>query len=282
MHRAIIYLLAKVLLLSACSEKLVNDELWIKPQSQSLGCMDYLSVVTPSGTLNNNVWNKHAAEGYAWQQCLEKRVSGDETQYGWSWQWPSHQKVIYGYPQIKLGSSPWAPELNSDKRFPVAINQIKNFKLSYDVEVSSNGQYNLATTLWITNSGEIPAEPAPSTIVAEVMIWTYATAKHFNPAGKKSGELHIEGMIWDVWVNKQWSDVSGVNKNTWRYITFRAQANLLAVEYDVKKLLDYAISEKLLTDDSYIADVELGNEVMSGSGVTWINAFNVVINDMAQ
>lgn len=265
-------------LISSCSSDLTDGEVWIKPDSQTLGCEDYLSLNTPLGMLTNNVWNKNAAGEFGWTQCLETRVEGDTTRYGWSWHWPAHRKVIYAYPQIKLGTSPWAPEPSADPRFPIKIADIKNLIIAYDVEMSTNGQHNLATSMWITNSAEVPANPAPESIVAELMIWTYSTPRHFDPAGRKVGKLIADGVEWEVWVDTNWGDVSGANPNKWTYITYRARKSALAMEYDAGKIIAHALAENFLTPELYIADVELGNEIMSGSGITWIRSFSVNLN----
>ncbi|WP_353413911.1 hypothetical protein [Arenicella sp. 4NH20-0111] len=41
------------------------------------------------------------------------------------------------------------------------------------------------------------------------------------------------------------------------------------------KLLERAIDSDFISDDIYIADIELGNEIMSGSGNAWVKKFTV-------
>src|SRR5690606_24184798 len=155
---------------------------WIESDSQTLGCEDYLAVNTSTGVLTNNVWNKQAAEKFAWQQCLEMRFVDGNEEYGWSWSWPVGKKFIHAYPQIKLGLFPWAPEPVIDQHFPIRIGDITQLNVAYHLETNTNGQHNVATSMWITNSSTAPTSPAPESIVAELMIWTYSTAKHFSPA----------------------------------------------------------------------------------------------------
>lgn len=262
---------------TSCQKETIEPVKWVKTNSITISCEEYFSQKSKSGILNNNVWNKHAAEEDEWTQCIEKREVNDTTQYGWSWTWPRGRRVIYSYPQIKIGSSPWAPEPKFDSRFPLKISLLKAFDISYDVEITTNGEHNLAITMWLTNRPYSGDKLDPLVIAAEFMIWTHTTEDHFNPAGKKHGEVTIGNTLWEVWFSKNWSDPSGVNDNKWNNVTFKSEQSFLKADIDALEMLKYAINEKLITADLFIADVELGNEVMSGSGMTWIKEFNVQI-----
>mgnify|MGYP003858928277 CR=1 FL=1 len=261
-----------VIILSACSSKTPE------PPSTVLGCEDYQSIAVETGILYNNVWNKHADKSGNGIQCLKSREVNGIIQHGWSWSWPKGKRVVYGYPQIKTGSSPWDPSPHFDDRFPAKISSLKELKLNFDVETITNGTHNLAASMWLTKEPIRRDEPNPSAVAAEVMIWTYSTEEHFNPAGKKSAEIEVNGSVWEVWVDRNWKDVSGLNENRWTYITFRSTQHSMQANIDLLKLLDYAVEQQLVTTDLYVADLELGNEVVSGSGTTWIRAFNVIIN----
>lgn len=164
-----------------------------------------------------------------------------------------------------------------DTRFPAKIATLKKFDVSFEVETETDGDDNLATSLWLTKSPVLDGKPDPSAIAAEVMIWTYSTKGHFNPTGKKHKTIKTGDSEWEVWLEKNWKDVSGQNKNRWVYLTFRANKHSLKAEIDIKKLLDYAVAEKIISTDLYVADIELGNEIMSGAGVTWVHSFRVAL-----
>lgn len=246
-----------------------------KPYSNTVTCDDYATIITEHGVLTNNVWNKQAAGNEKWSQCIEKKTQGDSTIYGWSWSWPNVKRAVYGYPQIKVGSSPWAPEPKFDDRFPMAISGLEKLNIYFDVEINSSGNYNLATSMWLISEPNPGLQPNQSIIAAEIMFWTYATEGQFNPAGRKYGEVMVAGDKWEVWYEKNWSDASEVNKNRWVYITFKANPLGLKTNVNALELLRYAIHEKLISDSLLIADIELGNEVMSGEGITWVKDFNI-------
>ena len=248
---------------------------WTKPNSITVTCDEYATVKTELGIFANNVWNKKAAGNKKWSQCIVKKTVGNSTIYGWSWSWPYGKTVIFGYPQIKVGSSPWDPEPKFDERFPMVISQLERLNVSIDVETSSNGNYNLATSMWLISEPNQGSKPNKSIIAAEIMFWTYATVGQFNPAGQKYGEVIVAGESWEVWYEKNWSDASFVNKNRWVYISFKAKKMAFKTNINALELLRYAIQEKLISENLLIADIELGNEVMSGKGTTWVQDFKI-------
>ncbi len=264
-----------VALMTALPASADNQDLWNKSDSTSITCKDFDAFSTPEGVLTNNVWNKHAAEDDAWSQCLEKRRLGEQIQYGWSWSWPMNRRVIYSQPQIKIGASPWAPTPKFDNSFPLEIAELKKLTIEHSLEINTNGDHNIATTLWLISEPYTGNSPKPSIIVAEIMIWTYATQGHFSPAGKKQAEVRIGTGIWEVWYHKDWDDKSGVNENRWINVTFRAKNDSKSATIPALKLLEHAIDSDFISDNLYIADIELGNEIMSGSGNAWVKKFTV-------
>lgn len=266
--------------LVACKSELATPLPQHPPESVSLGCDDYQSIETEVGVLYNNVWNKQADDTGNATQCLTSRTVEGTLQYGWSWSWPKGKRVIYAYPQIKRGPSPWAPRPRGDNRLPARIAAIQTLELEFDTETASSGIYNLAASMWITTEPVTGDNPRPSAIAAEMMIWTYASKGHFNPAGKKVTEVQLDGTLWEVWVDRSWGDASGVNDNQWTYITYRSTTNSQSANLDLTKMLDYAVQQQWISAEQYISNVELGNEIMSGSGVTWVKSFNLTIQFM--
>lgn len=262
-----------ILILPACDSAVSNKAVWKKPETIMISCENYHAEIVESGILYNNVWNKNAAKLFPWKQCLEK--DAEKEIYGWSWSWPEESRSIFAYPQIKLGKSPWAPEVSVDSRFPVSNGELQHFRVKHELEVHGDGEHNVATSLWLTHTAEIGNLQNSSVIVAELMIWTYQTPHHFNPAGQKISEVDIDGQTWEVWVDKNWGDVSGAHKNKWIYITFRATQNSLNAEFDLVKLTNYATANGFLPHHFFYSDIELGNEIMSGKGLTWVKEFSI-------
>lgn len=274
--RIILLIFTFSLSLGACKNENTHTITWEKPETQTISCDDYFSEIVPNGVLYNNVWNKGAAKSFSWSQCLEKSLSTDL--FGWSWVWPAKSNVIFAYPQVKLGVSPWAPQPTLNSEFPLDITNVRSLIVEHELEVQGNSEHNVATSLWLTDTNNIGEKPNPDAIIAELMIWSYATPNHMSPAGVHKGDFEAGSQIWEVWVDKDWSDASGVNKNRWVYITFRAKDKKLKAMFDVIDFTNYAVKQKILPRKFYIADVELGTEIMSGSGLAWVKKFRVSVN----
>ncbi len=240
-------------------------------------CTDFTSITTDSGVLYNNVWNKKAAKNQSWKQCIERQINDSISKIGWTWEWPTISKapIIYAYPQIKIGRSPWDPMPCNDDRFPLSITNLKTLDISYEMVTKTDGQHNLAATMWIVDSDKKIEKRDPNAIKGELMIWTYTTSKHLNPAGSKYSEILVDDLKWEVWTQKNWSDPSGQNANKWNNITFKLKQNQLKISYNALELVRYAVKERIIPEYSFIADVELGNEIRSGAGQTLIKSFNV-------
>ena len=261
--------------ISACTQDAPDTSPWVLPPTETISCAEYVTEANVDGVLYNNVWNKGAAGSFDWRQCLEKDAATGF--YGWSWVWPTKSRDIFAYPQIKVGASPWAPTPNLRTDIPARRANIGALLVSYELELLGASEHNIATTAWLTRSEVTGEKPMPELIVAELMIWTYATAQHMNPAGKHVGDVDIGGVQWELWAEKNWGDASGVNANKWVNLTFRAKTYSLKSAFDLVQLTDYAVEQKILPDDFYFADVELGMEIMSGSGLAWVKAFRVSV-----
>ena len=264
--------IALLLLMTSCKPPPLE---WYKPATHTITCADYALHPVNSATLYNNVWNKRAARGFPSVQCLEKDpATGD---VGWSWRWPHKDDAIFAYPQIKIGASPWAPEPNARPEFPLKAAELKALMVSHELAISGNSEHNIATSMWLTNTGAIGKTPNPTAIIAELMIWSYASANHMNPAGKHFDDFSAGGQQWEVWGQQQWRDPSGVNNNKWTNLTFRAKQPSYTASFDALQFVRYGIDKKLLPADAYIADVEVGTEIMRGAGLAWVRQFEVKV-----
>lgn len=267
-------MLAIGLALPACSDGGRAEEAWVKPATVTLACEDFASVPTERGVLYNNVWNAAAAGDFDWRQCIEQKPDAEDVK-GWSWHWPDGGSQIFAYPQIKLGSSPWDPLPKFDERFPVRLGSLESLVISHELEVEARGEHNIATTIWLTDTDRIGDSPNPEIIVGEVMFWTYASPGHMSPAGRQVATVEQGGHRWSVWVEERWGGASGQNDNRWAYVTFKRETGGFTARFDAVDLLSSEAVAHLGLGGSYVADVELGSEIMRGDGLVWVRGFDV-------
>ena len=267
---------AILLIMTALNSCQKPPKTWIKPETITLACDNYQSIKTGNGIFYNNVWNYKAAKNFSWKQCIEQKKDDKEI-LGWSWKWPHHGSQIFSYPQIKIGTSPWDPLPKFDDRFPIAIYSLSSLNIQHDLDISTNGNHNVATSLWLVDTADIGDTVNREAIKAEVMIWTYATSGHISPAGKKIDDIIHNGQKYSVWLDEKWGDTSGNNDNDWIYIAFKAETPSLSSSVDAAQLLNIPSLSKFKLQQYYIADIELGTEIMSGEGLLWVNTFKIDI-----
>jgi hypothetical protein len=244
---------------------------------EKLDCADFSTVSTPMGRLANNAWNKQAAGGFAWSQCLEKRTTEASTDYGWSWVWPAAgTSPMYSNPQIIVGAKPWDAGPGNDARFPKQISATNRLLVSFDAETqATGGLFNLATMMWLTRSATAANPADPSTIATQISVVTESNLPTI--AGTKRAEILVDGTSWEVWVGENLGS-SPTTTNRWTIITYRSKSTMRTASFDARKLIGDAVSRGYANASHYIADVELGNEIAGGSGSTFIKSFKVTID----
>src|SRR6202008_499567 len=86
----------------------------------------------------------------------------------------------------------------------------------------------------------------------------------------KIAHTRIDGIGFEIWHAKDWGDLTGTNKNRWSYIAYRATAKHLSTTLDIRKFLADAIERGLVAREHFVSGVELGNELLGGTGETWV------------
>lgn len=264
--------LALTLALQGCSAAPLPG--WEPPEVRIVTCESWDTLVERDIIYVNNTWNAQAAGDDGWKQCIV-RAKDDPARIGFSWDWPDRGRAIFAQPQAKIGLSPWSPQPRIHEAFPIALDSLAGMRVRTEVRVDGPSEFNLVTTLWLTDTARLGMAPQPDSIVAEVMVWTYATQGHMSPAGRKVGRVTVDGTVWDVWVDEHWRDMSGANDNRWKYIAFVSHNPGLRADFDPVALLRSDPVAGLGLDRAFMADVEHGAEIMRGEGMLWIDRFDV-------
>ena len=231
---------------------------------------DFASLSLGSGyLLSNNTWNREAAHGPHEQAIFTKSESG-RSAFGWQWRWPSSDGVV-AYPEVMYGDSPWEAKRRSQaENLPLLVGS-RGITVDYDISFEATGICNMAFEFWAVSS--LPA--APAVITHEVMIWI--DNKGMTPAGVWTDVFTLDGITFDVFVRESHGDASGRNPQKWTYVAFLARTPVLKGPLDVGAFAAFLQSRKLLGDNLYVTDLELGNEVITGTGRTEVRGYKVTV-----
>jgi len=222
---------------------------------------------------NNNQWGSNKAKGKA-EQCLLTRETGGHTEQGWTWNWPGFDPSVFAYPEIEFGWKPWSGGKSTDPRFPMKVADLPSLLLNYEVETSADGSYDLAPEVWLM-SGPGPFDAAdPKSITTEVMFWMdYASGA--RPAGDVIDEPTFDGVKYELW--KADSIGEDANGKGWRLLSFKSPTIRRKGTIRIHTMLKHLVEAKLVNPNDYLGSVEFGNEVMGGSGTTWVKHFDVEV-----
>ena len=230
---------------------------------------DFASVVVGNRyRVFNNTWNKGASSGRHRQKIFVNDDHGKPV-FGWVWKWHSSTGVAT-YPEVQAGVSPWNGEAGPDSGFPFRAGT-KKLVVSYDVDLQATGAYNLAFEFWAVSGQPISKD----TITHEVMIWV--ASDNLASAGSEVAQASIGGHNFSVNMKKNHGDASGGVANTWTIISLLADKPILHGPLDVGAIIDFLIEKGLLGRRSLIANLELGNEVQRGSGMTVVRNYAVTV-----
>ena len=269
-----ILILCTVFLLPLCSCTSVNKDIDVKYKPEGTitasACRDWESVLY--GTqyrVVNNVWNKKAATGSRFQTVFVEN-NGSSTGLGWQWDWTNSSGMVVAYPEVIYGDKPWDALSGIASPFPCQAG-LCTITADFDTSVNANGVYNMAFSIWCVSG--LPQ--GIDNITHEIMIWTMN--RGMKPAGKKYSDVVIDGKDYNVYVKGGHTDNSGGSNHSWTYIAFEAKQDITGGPFCVSKFMEYLINQNLLDSTCYITSVELGNEIVYGTGCTEVQNYAVSV-----
>lgn len=229
----------------------------------------------PGYTILNNVWNKiHAAPGPYEEKIFLKNDNGKVT-FGWNWQWPMSKDVV-SYPEIIYGIKPWDMgknpyTLEGDLPFKAGT---KSVKANFNINLQNSGSCDMAFSLWAVSDLNAPV----SHITNEIMIWNVSNGG-WTPAGKPQNTIKINGITYDYYECNQ-TDQSGYYTNHWTLSMFAARQPILNGPLELTDFITYLLKRHVLSRKYYITSVELGNEIVGGTGSAEISDYSIEINEL--
>lgn len=214
----------------------------------------------------NNTWGKGDLSG--WSQCIGIGTGADGSLVGrWNWDWLNSDGNVKGYPEIIFGQKPGMT--TTTKALPIKVNDLDLATVSYDVSSVYTGSGNVAFDIWLTDTMNPTTFSVPP-ITHEIMIWLDRQGE-MVPGGNFKERVSLNGITYAVLVSDNWGD-------GWRYIAFvSAESRLGAGTLDLGSFFSYLLESGLVTGDAYLASIEFGNEVATGTGETSIHGYSITI-----
>ena len=241
------------------------------PTVQQAFCDDEYLLKVPGFVYSNNMWGKGDITDY--EQCLLKRVRNDTVTYGWRWRWPlgpGGTGSVKAYPEVIFGHKPLGgpPVPPTAQDLPRRISDLKQLLVDFNVDMTAQGLYNLAFEMWIVS--DVCPEMHEKNITHEIMIWVDGT---LGPAteGVEHEVSEIDGFVYDVYFDSEHAATGTQNA----VITFLGREKRQSGTLDLLKFLHYLVDKERIVADHYMTSVELGNEVVEGTGEVWLKRFQV-------
>jgi hypothetical protein len=237
-------------------------------------CKDWAHIYDGPYTYENNTWGSSKSSG-DYEQCLLERSINGKRQVGWTWSWPGVNPSVFAYPEIIYGWKPWSGGQSSDPKLPINVKAIRSMTLTFDVEMTAAGSYNLAPEIWLDETGDTPSPGNPKLITTEIMFWM-DHAGDSQPAGSQIDSPAIGADAYDLFHMPNIGDKG--NGQGWDIYTFKSATVRHKGVIPIDALIAYMVDKKFVKPTEYVASVEFGNEVVGGTGTTWVKQYEVKVN----
>lgn len=233
----------------------------------ALNCEE--SSVTYAGPYlaENNSWGRQGVVG--WTQCMGSATNArGGLSARWTWDWRYQGDNVKAYPEVVFGHKPGYPK-STTPLLPRTLGNIQQLTLDYDVATEREGAGNLAIDMWVTSTPNPVAFDVP-TITHEVMIWLEVFGPMYA-GGKQVDKVRINGTQYRVFVGEKF----GLG---WRYIAFAPNSPMqTTARLELRPFFDYLQQKNLIGPNDHLAAVNLGNEIISGTGDTRLHHFAVTL-----
>jgi len=241
-------------------------------------CGTYATLDHGPYQLMNNMFAREEAAG-PYEQCLLQREVEGKTQLGWAWSWPGFRPGSYGFPELVFGWKPWS-ERSTDARLPVQLGNVQRLGVQYAVQTESSGKQSLALGAWLTDTGKVSANPL--SIRTEVVVWLdYVDGIH--PAGQLVETVKLQDQSYELWSESPHGDRG--DGSGWDLYYFKAAERRRSGTVELLPFLEYLQKQGRVQGEHFVASVEFGNELMGGTGTTWVDDYQVFVtaaNEAAQ
>ena len=228
--------------------------------------------------VENNAWGAYLLDE-PWYQCLRRYVDGS---WGWNWFFPFRPWNVLAYPMIRYHDIG-----QSNAYFPRSINAVDDLKLQIHYQwynLSDNFRGNMAPEVWIVNTSSIDSSNFFdfNLRIGEIMFWLDVKGGLQTGASLHSTYTTSDGVSWKLYINP--THQSHNLSQQWVYMAFVADVPQYNIEIKMNEMIPFALSKVREIDglsnwcqsNCYVLDVEIGSEIMSGSGSLKIRHWKVI------
>jgi len=202
--------------------------------------------------INNNQWGISGASGSQsiWGTCQ----TGDLVGWGTSWTW-SGGSGVKTYASLVFGWQ-WGWRItNTGLPVQLSSSSAVNCGWQFSLTSATTGVFNVAYDTWLMSTATADANTTPS---EEVMVWLYA-AGGAGPLGSlNTSNVSIAGATWNLY----W----GKGGSSWNVASYVRTSNATAATMNMMLFYRDLVTRGLVPNTRYLASIQAGTEVTSGSG----------------
>jgi hypothetical protein len=232
----------------------------------------------PNGwRVQTNVWNPLSLV-YGTDYTISATYNANDVVNGtlWSWVFPARTETnyynVHAYPELMYGYSPWwgttTPAAGSV--FPVAVANIVSLTGDYNLSFDGDALgYNIAFEMWLTDT----PGGGSTTMTNEIMIWFHRGA--FSPGGSALTGYADHYFAGTIYNQVNWT--AGTDSQPWTYTAIVSNGDAATGKFDLANVLRTLQSLGIITGSEYLADLEFGAEVATGTGSFSIHSLSYAI-----
>jgi Bacterial Ig-like domain len=209
----------------------------------------------PGYTVQNDAWGVGSlVDGVDYSTSVTFDPSNFQSGVTFSWMFPQNVGGVYAYPHIDY--SPAAANVSTTQ-----IANIGSLSATYNVSLSDPSNSTVAFDLWFNSQ----PNGSWTTTSAEVLIEVAPTS-----AGTRNEPFTLSGSGFSgasVYVSNQ--SAAGAN---WEFIDVKLPVDMMSGTISISDVIKGLIWDGVLSAQNYLADLQLGSEVLGGSGSLQVNS----------
>ena len=234
---------------------------------QHRACGNFEQFKVGNYTFNNNTWGrKQVPEDEDWVQCAFSYLDANGSlKGGFYWGWPNGKGGVKGYPEVIYGKK-FRGQRNPESGWPIKVSDMKEVfvDIAYR-DLNFTGSYNIAPEWWL----HLDKDTSMSNIKYEIMV--RLDPDGFHPHNPWIKDVNIDGIVYDVYKDEPW----GENKR--QFFNFVAHKKIKNIKLHPNAFMNFLYKNGISDiPNLYYADIEMGVEVIKGSGLFLIDKISVL------